>query len=222
MSLSKTLDNQVIHPLLGVSLSAQNCLKLDFSAANKDLVGLDCSNPVLFDRYIQNILTQNNKDFGIGGYREHRVIYQDKNLFNNSLSEERCIHLGVDVWAPALTPIYAPLDAKIHSFQDNIGHGNYGPTIILEHQIQDLTFYSLYGHLSRKCLEACELGKPIKSGSLFAHFGDYPENGNWAPHLHFQLILDMQNHFGDYPGVCTISEREAMLENCPNPSLIIG
>lgn len=221
MQLAQALETQTIFPILGSPLNETNLLHLDFSPTNKDLVQLDCSNPVEFDAYIQQLLVKANKDFGIGGYNEHRVIYQDKNLFNDVSSEERCIHLGVDIWTPALTKLYAPLAAKIHSFQDNLGHGNYGPTIILEHKIQGLRFYSLYGHLSRSSLEGCKVGKKIEAGSFFCQIGDYPENGNWAPHLHFQLILDIGKYSGDYPGVCTISERVKLLQNCPNPSLIL-
>ncbi|MEP6913389.1 MAG: response regulator, partial [bacterium] len=46
-------------------------------------------------------------------------------------------------------------------------------------------------------------------------------NGDWPPHLHFQIIEDMRVHEGDYPGVCSISERAKYLNNCPNPDLIL-
>ncbi|MCP4441791.1 MAG: peptidoglycan DD-metalloendopeptidase family protein [Aureispira sp.] len=222
MQLSHILNNHYIHPILGHSLSSENCLKLDFSVKNKVLEQLDCSNPSEFNNYIQNLLTLAHKSYGIGGYNEHRVIYQDKNLFNSTNIEERCIHLGIDIWVAAQTAIYAPLEGKIHSFQDNKGHGNYGPTIILKHQLDDFTFFSLYGHLSKKSLEPCIQNKIIRQGEDFANIGDYPENGNWAPHLHFQLILDMQGLEGDYPGVCSLKDRETMLQNCPNPQLLLA
>jgi peptidoglycan LD-endopeptidase LytH len=47
------------------------------------------------------------------------------------------------------------------------------------------------------------------------------ENGNWPPHLHFQLIADMEGWKGDYPGVCKYSEREKWLGNCPDPDLVL-
>jgi hypothetical protein len=48
------------------------------------------------------------------------------------------------------------------------------------------------------------------------------ENGNWPSHLHFQIILDLQDWQGDYPGVCKYSERQLWLDNCPDPDLILG
>jgi hypothetical protein len=52
------------------------------------------------------------------------------------------------------------------------------------------------------------------------------ENGQWPPHLHFQIVVDMEipiaiGRKGDYPGVCKLSEKEKYLNNCPNPDLIL-
>jgi hypothetical protein len=60
----------------------------------------------------------------------------------------------------------------------------------------------------------------IKRGTAFAHFGEFHENGHWPPHLHLQLIIDIADHKGDYPGVCRYSEREIFLSNCPDPDLL--
>ena len=48
--------------------------------------------------------------------------------------EPRRLHLGVDIWADAGTPVYVPLDGRIHSFRDNNHFGDYGPTVILQHR----------------------------------------------------------------------------------------
>lgn len=56
---------------------------------------------------------------------------------------------------------------------------------------------------------------------MIGHFGEPAENGDWPPHLHFQVIHDMEFKKGDYPGVCSISERERYLKNCPDPDLIL-
>ena len=58
-------------------------------------------------------------------------------------------------------------------------------------------------------------------GETIGHFGAANENGNWPPHLHFQIILNMGNYNGDYPGVCKRSEREEYLQNCPDPDIIL-
>ncbi|HSI90676.1 MAG TPA: peptidoglycan DD-metalloendopeptidase family protein, partial [Adhaeribacter sp.] len=133
----------------------------------------------------------------------------------------RSLHLGIDIWAQAGTAVYAPLAATIHSFQDNAAYGDYGPTLILQHELEGTVFYTLYGHLDRASLKNLKPGKTIAKGEKIAEFGPYPENGDWPPHLHFQIIADMQNLKGDFPGVCKPSEKAFYVALCPDPNLIL-
>jgi len=52
--------------------------------------------------------------------------------------------------------------------------------------------------------------------------GNESENGNWPPHLHFQIINDIEGKFGDYPGVCSFKEIDKYSANCINPKYILG
>ncbi|WP_066406708.1 endonuclease domain-containing protein [Flavisolibacter tropicus] len=142
--------------------------------------------------------------------------------FGGKGAEPRRLHLGTDIWGPVDTPIYAPLAGTVHSVGFNDAYGDYGATLILQHEINGLIFHTLYGHLSLNSIQDKQQGQEIEKGAWIASFGDIAENGNWPPHLHFQLILDMQGYNGDYPGVCRFSERESYLYNCPNPELILG
>lgn len=108
----------------------------------------------------------------------------------------------MDLWYHANTPIYTPLDAVLYSFKNNTNHGDYGPTIILEHQINGVVFYTLYGHLSVSSIENLEVGKTFKQAEQIATLGEALVNGDYPPHLHFQIIIDIQDYKGDYPGVC--------------------
>jgi murein DD-endopeptidase MepM/ murein hydrolase activator NlpD len=127
----------------------------------------------------------------------------------------------MDLWAKAETPVLAALDGKVHSFNYNAGIGNYGPTIILEHKIHGHTLYTLYGHLAMESIEDIEIGDTYKEGQQLATLGDAAVNGDYAPHLHLQIILDIEDHFGDYPGVCTKSDLDHYLKNCPDPNLLL-
>jgi murein DD-endopeptidase MepM/ murein hydrolase activator NlpD len=136
--------------------------------------------------------------------------------------EPRRLHLGVDIWGPAGTRVMAPLDGVVHSFAFNNKDGDYGATLILTHQLEGIGFYSLYGHLSLNSLKNLREGKTVQRGEVIGEFGMRFENGGWPPHLHIQLIRDMQGWKGDYPGVCAFSERELWLANCPDPGLVLG
>jgi murein DD-endopeptidase MepM/ murein hydrolase activator NlpD len=63
-----------------------------------------------------------------------------------------------------------------------------------------------------------EVGKALRSGEVIAQLGDYDQNGGWPPHLHFQLIKNIGDWKGDFPGVCSSDDLEQYLENCPDPS----
>jgi len=135
--------------------------------------------------------------------------------------EPRRVHLGVDIWGEKHTPVYAPLGGMIHSFAFNHHYGDYGVTIVLLHQLEGFPFYTLYGHLSLKDIEHIKSGNYVSRGAKIARFGEPQENGHWPPHLHFQIILDMELKEGDYPGVCKFSERKKYLDNCPDPDSIL-
>ena len=135
----------------------------------------------------------------------------------NTGPQWRTVHLGIDIWMPAGTSVFSPLEGRVHSFNNNAHERDYGPTIILEHQISnDLTFYTLYGHLSLQSLEGLKKGMPVKKGQLIATIGPTPENGNWPPHLHFQVMLDMLDNEGDFPGVGFPEEKDLWLSICPS------
>ena len=142
--------------------------------------------------------------------------------FNYENSEdERNIHLGIDLWAEVNSKIHTPLDATIHSFKNNTNHGDYGPTLILKHNIEDETFYTLYGHLSLASIEGLKIGVEVKQGEQIATLGTAEVNGDYPPHLHFQIIKDIQDFKGDYPGVSNQLDLEFYKENCPNPNLLL-
>jgi murein DD-endopeptidase MepM/ murein hydrolase activator NlpD len=200
--------------------STDKLLPLDFTANNTELTTEILADTDLFSNWVDEKLAQNNAKYGIGGYNEHRTIYS-RSVHFDTVEEPRRLHLGTDIWGSAETPIYNFYDAKLHSFKFNDNFGDYGATIILQYQLDDLTLFALYGHLSLASLTGLVEGQFVPAGKQFASFGVKEENGYWPPHLHFQLMFDMEGMKGDYPGVCQFSKREIYLENCPDPALIL-
>ena len=64
-------------------------------------------------------------------------------------------------------------------------------------------------------------GQKVTKGEIIGQLGAPPINGDYAPHLHFQIIEDLQGKKGDYPGVCSTSELEFYKINCPDPNLLL-
>jgi murein DD-endopeptidase MepM/ murein hydrolase activator NlpD len=176
---------------------------------------------VEFENQINLFLKEKKAIVAYGGYNEIRNLYKRSDIFNDTETEERNIHIGLDLWIKAETKVLAALDGKIHSFNYNTGLGNYGPTIIIEHLIENTKFYTLYGHLSIESIEDIEIGDLVKKGQQIATLGNASVNGDYAPHLHFQIIKDIRDWFGDYPGVCSKNDLEYYLDNCPNPNLLL-
>ncbi|GAB3992757.1 hypothetical protein GCM10028807_26330 [Spirosoma daeguense] len=211
--------------LLPFDFQNDTYLVLDLSASNLDLATLDLTDTSTFTKYVFDKLKTAGAKVGVGGYNEHRVIYRRSNHFNVATEESpydgpREIHLGIDFWAEAGIPVFAPMNGIVHSFQDNANFGDYGPTIILEHwdNVTQKPHYTLYGHLSRSSLDDLYEGKPFKAGEKLGEIGPYPENGDWPPHLHFQRMTDMLGMKGDFPGVCSLRNRDKFLTICPNPN----
>ena len=194
---------------------------IDISEANEELAKFDITNASHFSEYINLFLKENNAKIGIGGYNEARNIYKRSETFNSSDLVERFIHLGVDLWTKAYTSVSAPLKGKVHSFGNNLGVGNYGPTIILEHNLKGEKFYTLYGHLTKDSIEDLIVGEAIDKGEMFAAIGNFPTNGDYPPHLHFQVIKDVKGMKGDFPGVTSNAQQVEDLANCPDPNLIL-
>lgn len=190
---------------------------LDFTEHNPLLQQINLKDTAAFDRWLFGEVLRGK--VGIGGFMEERVIYQRSAHYAGA--EARSVHLGIDLWTAAGTPVFAPWSGIVHSFNDNQGFGNYGPTIILQHTLADRSFYTLYGHLSRRSLTHLSVGRVIAKNERVGEIGQYPENGDWPPHLHFQGMTDLLGWVGDFPGVVAPSERAKYAEICINPEYLL-
>jgi murein DD-endopeptidase MepM/ murein hydrolase activator NlpD len=220
-NLHQILQNCKDVKVINALIDYKDYTPLNLTSSNKELENFDLSDANAFENYIEQHLANNNAKVAFGGYKEVRNIYKRSTVFKNDVTDERNIHIGLDLWIKAGTDVLAALDGKIHSFQDNTSLGDYGPTIIVEHTIEEVTFYTLYGHLNAGCLEDKKVGQLVKKGEVIAQLGAAPINGDYAPHLHFQIIKDMQGKKGDYPGVCSIKELDFYAENCPDANLLL-
>ena len=163
---------------------------------------------------------------GIGRYGEARLTHRGSafRVEGNDGPEWRTVHLGLDLYMEAGSPVSAPLPGVVHSFRDNAAPLDYGPTVVLKHTVEDgrIAFYTLYGHLSRESLKGLQEGQPFERGQQLGTIGDAPANGGWPPHLHFQIVVDMLDRSGEFPGAATPGQRDVWLSLCPDPNLIVG
>lgn len=204
-------EKQVVFDLsVGSPLVANIASELDISKLNRDLV--------------EHIRAAGVR-VGIGKYDEARAIYaaDQYKIATDEMPEQRSIHLGIDLHMPPGSPVSSFWEGEIHSFNNNSDPMDYGPTIIVMHQTDDNEFfYALYGHLSLASLEGLEKGRSVKRGEVIGSIGDTDVNGGWPPHLHFQIITDLFEESGNFPGVARPSEREVWLAVSADPNLVLG
>jgi 4-aminobutyrate aminotransferase-like enzyme/Ser/Thr protein kinase RdoA (MazF antagonist) len=207
-------------------LRAENQRVLDLSAGSL-LLGIDGvgADMAAVTQKIFGSMAAAGVKVGIGRYNEARLIYTTEQFRTQTdeMPEHRTVHLGIDLYKRSGDPVYAPLDGKIHSFANNTAPLDYGPAIIIEHQTDGQNrFYTLYGHLSPDSLIGLEVGLPVEKGRQIARIGEPGTNGGWPPHIHFQIILDMFDESGNFPGVARPSERDIWTCICPDPNVMLG
>ena len=162
---------------------------------------------------------------GIGRYGEARLVYGGDAFAGSGDEhpERRTVHMAIDIFLQPGSPVLAPLPGRIHSVRDNAARFDYGPTVILAHEPRDAApFYTLYGHLSADSLSGLAAGMPVAKGQRIGSIGAPPGNGDWPPHVHFQIITDMLDRDGEFPGVALASRRAVWLSISPDPNLILG
>ena len=211
---------QVVSPI-----EIENYDWLDLSVGSLDLGNMrDVLDADKFDEQIVLLMRKNKVELSLGRYNEARAIYSTPAFQSegNDGPQWRTIHLGLDFFCSIGTPVRAVWNGTVHSFANNHAERDYGPAIILEHKVSDtLTFYTLYGHLSLDSLKNLSVGKSIMAGDAIGSVGDRAVNGNWPPHLHFQVMLDMLNKQGDFPGVCLPHQLPIWKSICPDPWLLL-
>jgi 4-aminobutyrate aminotransferase-like enzyme/Ser/Thr protein kinase RdoA (MazF antagonist) len=162
------------------------------------------------------------KRVGVNGYDEARIFYTSSAFAGKTpLDEARTVHLGVDLTLPPGSPVHAPIAGAVHGFEDARATLDYGPVIVLRHDADGIPFYTLYGHLSRASLAGLRVGQPIAAGQRIGWVGAPPENGDWWPHVHVQLITDLLDIPCNFNGSALPSQRAVWKSLSPDPNLIL-
>ena len=204
-------------------LRTERCVVLDLGPSSS-LVSADArenAEPMLTPR-IADVVRAAGVRIGVGRYDEPRLLYTAP-FFTSATGERRTIHIGLDLFAAAGTPVYAPLEGTVHAVADNAVLHDYGPVVVLRHLTTDgLELFTLFGHLSRASLDGLEVGRHIARGERFASLGSPNENVGWTPHLHLQVITDLLGLGCDFPGVAPASQRAVWRSLSPDPNLIVG
>jgi 4-aminobutyrate aminotransferase-like enzyme/Ser/Thr protein kinase RdoA (MazF antagonist) len=196
---------------------------LDLSVSSLDLNGRDTDDTEDFTRRVFDRMGADGITLGVGRYLEPRGFYLTDEFKGRvgDPRERRTIHLGIDLFDEAGAMVFAPLVGRVKTVRDNDGRLDYGPTVILEHDGPRGPFWTLYGHLQRTSVGNLAVGDPVEAGQIIGRIGPHPENGDWPPHLHFQIMTDLLGFDGEFPGVALPREEAVWASFSPDPNLIL-
>ena len=198
-------------------------LALDLTAEGPDAAAWASLDAAGAERLIDERVAEAGADFSIGLYGEDRAIYKGDAFETASAGARRTVHLGIDIFAPAHEPVHAPFAGQVAFIYDDAVPFGFGPTVLLEHRTDEGdVFWTLYGHLSRRSVQKLSLGQQIAKGEAFTAFGPAEENGNWSPHLHFQVVTDHLGLEGRMHGVGVRDQWQVWRAVSPDPSVIFG
>lgn len=212
--LGQLLNGVTTHPILGdgfegppghISLAEDSPYIEQFATATQQEL----------NDLINRIHDEQGVTWSLSGDRENRVALYRQN--EKYMREGRTVHIGLDINAPAGTPLHAPLDATVVDAQYEEGAGNYGWMCVLRCEIGGgkPPFYLLFGHLAEEGLAPA--GTKLCAGDVFAKIGDFHENGNWFNHTHLQVLTKRAFDMDWNKGLVRPDEVATLDEFCPSP-----
>jgi hypothetical protein len=183
------------------------------------LKGLDVDS---FAALVDRAMADAGTEFAFGRYGEPRDLYHTEMFASgdDKIAERRDVHMGIDLFCSAGTDVCTPLDGVVEIVANNTAELDYGPMLVIRHQTENgAPFFILYGHLSLSSVKSASVGDRLSAGDKIAEVGTPPENGNWPPHLHIQVICDLLDLAADFPGVACKSQSGMWLSLSPNPAV---
>ena len=213
-ALAALLPSLPVAPMFDPDLRASVTTPLPTRGERPDM-------PAFSDRAFDAWFAATGATYGLGLYAEDRTVYETPQFADAASPERRTVHLGVDVFAPAGTPVRTPLAGVVETVAYNADPLDYGHTLFLRHEEGGLRFWTLYGHLAGTLPGLCQPGQAVAAGQVVAQLGDWHENGGWAAHLHFQVIGTLLNQRENFFGVGHRSLWPVWAAVSPDPNLIL-
>ena len=99
------------------------------------------------------------------------------------------LQLGIEVFAPAGTPVRAPLAGEVEWARDDSGDSGSGVSAGIRHAFHGEVFWTSYRHLDPACLERLVPGRGIEPGEVLGTIAESNGSADPPPHLQFQVLL---------------------------------
>lgn len=173
--------------------------------------GLNPKLPENRQKFNDALIKSSGYGYLVGNYGEDRSTM----LAGSQIAAQgRTIHMGIDIFATNLEPVYSPCDGNIvRTGYEKQAHG-YGYFLIIEPAEID-KLYLFFGHLGKNLPPV----GPVKKADKIASLGDYvdQENGGWSRHLHIQMMTELPPSGQTPMGYSSQSDFESNSQKYPNP-----
>lgn len=128
----------------------------------------------------------------------------ESGLFGCTRNGGNRFHEGIDLkpiqrdrQGRATDPIFAAMPGKVVHVSRIAGNSSYGIYVVLEHQHENVTFYTLYAHMASVRREI-QPGRKVSQGTVLGVMGN-TAGGYTIPHsrahLHFEIGMQMNSEF---------------------------
>lgn len=225
---------------------------VDFSVNNPFWEHDDITKAANQQRYLDQMMVSTDKTVGYGGFLEIRGLYNSASRFQqgNSRDIHLGLDLWASAGAPVRSVLEGKLHSLgILKDQGNYGGVVILEHSLDKRPIYalygHLSWESIKAWIERysPCLRAgrfreskLNTGNVIQTSlvatpeedisvpqnSIIGYLGNPDENGGYAPHLHFQLMMELHGYIGDYPGVASQQELTEVRRNLLDPGRFLG
>lgn len=174
--------------------------------------------PEACDRFVRSVAERLGVDHTLGGYGEDRACLWRGHYHAPGLTT----HLGIDLNAPAGTPVAAPAPCRVvRAVGDPDGDGGWGGFVVLS---LDAPYRGcrlvVLGHLDPAGLP--DEGLRLGAGEILGRLGDPSGNGGWYPHLHVQCVAPGAVPFPvPEPGLMDGYGRPGDIAGFPDPTELV-
>ena len=201
-------------PVTGTPSAAAGATVFDLSVGSPLIPDPDVlRDPRAFTELLFGEMRRSGSAVGVGRYGEARLVPPD-----------RTVHLGLDLFLEAGTPIFAPLDGTVRDVCPGDDSSDHGPAVILEHRVDGrrLTFHTLYGAFERLLSRRAGRGPAVPQGRAAGGRRRFSRERRPAAPPSFPDHPRHAGTKGGFPRLVLPGRKEVSLGFCPDPELVLG
>lgn len=179
---------------------------------------IDINDQKALQAYADDLMSEANTNWAVSDFGENRKFMFSELGHLQMVEEGRFFHLGLDIWAPVGFELFAPLAGEIVVSEYEAGAGNYGGMVVVKHEVEKQTFYTVYGHLNKDKLPVLGL---IQKADRIGFLGEMDSNGGYFYHVHLQVLTEVGFKKGfTNKGYATLEDFQKIEKYCLDPRFL--